>query len=138
MSAVKYCPLLQLFSMIKSEDGIKRRGDFFWSVGDFSFEKDTIRHIFTHKLVFLDLFDFLKISRWINFCLDILHNRECTILDLFKLFKIQKWFVYFESLVFGSVFWWVICMAVSQFCFQIYLLFSTYLSLTVVQFLLQH
>ena len=47
MSAVKYCPLLQLFSMIKSEDGIKRRGDFFWSVGDFSFEKDTIRHIFT-------------------------------------------------------------------------------------------
>jgi hypothetical protein len=44
---VKYCPLLQLFSMIKSEDGIKRRGDFFWSVGDFSFEKDTIGHIFT-------------------------------------------------------------------------------------------
>ena len=33
--------------MIKSEDGIKRRGDFFWSVGDFSFEKDTIGHIFT-------------------------------------------------------------------------------------------
>jgi hypothetical protein len=33
--------------MIKSKDGIKRRGDFFWSVGDFSFEKDTIRHIFT-------------------------------------------------------------------------------------------
>ena len=25
--------------MIKSEDGIKRRGDFFWSVWDFSFEK---------------------------------------------------------------------------------------------------
>ena len=39
--------LLQLFSMIKSEEGIKRRGDFFWSVGDFSFEKDTIGHIFT-------------------------------------------------------------------------------------------
>ena len=38
---MKYCPLLQLFSMIKSEDGIKRRGDFFWSVGDFSLEKDT-------------------------------------------------------------------------------------------------
>jgi hypothetical protein len=33
--------------MIKSEDGIKRRGDFFWSVVDFSFEKDTIGHIFT-------------------------------------------------------------------------------------------
>jgi hypothetical protein len=33
--------------MIKSEDGIKRRGDFFWSVGDFSFEKDTIGHNFT-------------------------------------------------------------------------------------------
>jgi len=47
MFAVKYCPLLQLFSMIKSEDGIKHRGDFFWSVGDFSFEKDTIGHIFT-------------------------------------------------------------------------------------------
>ena len=47
MSAVKYCPLLQLFSMIKFEDGIKCRGDFFWSVGDFSFEKDTIGHIFT-------------------------------------------------------------------------------------------
>ena len=47
MSTVKYCPLLQLFSVIKSEDGTKRRGDFFWSVGDFSFEKDTIRHIFT-------------------------------------------------------------------------------------------
>jgi len=33
--------------MIKSEDGIKRRDDFFWSVGDFSFEKDTSGHIFT-------------------------------------------------------------------------------------------
>jgi hypothetical protein len=33
--------------MIKSEDGIKCRGDFFWSVGDFSFEKDTIGHNFT-------------------------------------------------------------------------------------------
>ena len=33
--------------LIKSEDGIKRRGDFFWSVVDFSFEKDTIGHIFT-------------------------------------------------------------------------------------------
>ena len=49
MSAVKYCPLLQLFSMIKSEDGIKRRGDFFWFVGDFSFEKYTIGHIFTRQ-----------------------------------------------------------------------------------------
>jgi hypothetical protein len=39
--------MLQLFSMIKSEDGIKRRGDFFWFVVDFSFEKDTIGHIFT-------------------------------------------------------------------------------------------
>ena len=44
---MKYCPLLQLFSMIKSEDRIKRRGDFFWSVEDFSFEKDTIGRIFT-------------------------------------------------------------------------------------------
>jgi hypothetical protein len=33
--------------MIKSEDEIKHRGDFFWSVEDFSFEKDTIGHIFT-------------------------------------------------------------------------------------------
>jgi hypothetical protein len=33
--------------MIKSKEGIKRRGDFFWSVVDFSFEKDTIGHIFT-------------------------------------------------------------------------------------------
>ena len=47
MSVVKYCPLLQLCSMIKSEDGIKLRSDFFWSVGDFSFEKNTIGHIFT-------------------------------------------------------------------------------------------
>jgi hypothetical protein len=40
--------MLQLFSMIiKSEGGIKRRCDFFWSVVDFSFEKDTIEHIFT-------------------------------------------------------------------------------------------
>jgi hypothetical protein len=39
--------MLQLLSMRKSEDGIKRRGDFFWSVVDFSFEKDTIGHIFT-------------------------------------------------------------------------------------------
>ena len=31
--------MLQLFSMIKSKDGIKCRGDFFWSVVDFSFEK---------------------------------------------------------------------------------------------------
>jgi hypothetical protein len=33
-----------LFSMIKSEDRIKRRGDFFWSVGDFSdtFSQDNI------------------------------------------------------------------------------------------------
>ena len=39
--------MLQFFSMIKSEDGIKHRGDFFWSIVDFSFEKDTIGHIFT-------------------------------------------------------------------------------------------
>jgi len=39
--------MLQLFSMIKSEDGINRRGDLFWSVVDFSFEKDAIGHIFT-------------------------------------------------------------------------------------------
>ena len=56
MSAVKYCPLLQLFSMIKSEDGIKRRGDFFWSVVDFSFEKDTIGHIFTGQYYGLQLY----------------------------------------------------------------------------------
>ena len=31
--------------MIKSEGGIKRRGDLFWSVGNISFEKDTIGHI---------------------------------------------------------------------------------------------
>jgi hypothetical protein len=37
--------------MIKSEDGIKRRGDFFWSVVDFSFEKDTIGHIFTGQFI---------------------------------------------------------------------------------------
>ena len=55
MSAVKYCPLLQLFSMIKSEDGIKRRGDFFWSVGDSSFEKNTIGHIFTGQYYGLQL-----------------------------------------------------------------------------------
>jgi hypothetical protein len=36
-----------LIGNIKSEDGIKCRGDFFWSVVDFSFEKDTIEHIFT-------------------------------------------------------------------------------------------
>ena len=56
MSAVKYCPLLQLFSMIKSEDGITRRGDFLWSVGDFSFEKDTIGHIFTEQYYGLHLY----------------------------------------------------------------------------------
>jgi hypothetical protein len=48
---------LQLFAMIKSEDGIKRRGDFFWSVVNFSFEKDTIEHIFTGNI------------KSINFCL---------------------------------------------------------------------
>ena len=46
---------VQLFSMIKSEDGIKRRGDFFWSVVDFSFEKDTIGHIFTGQYYGLQL-----------------------------------------------------------------------------------
>ena len=35
--------------MIKSEDGIKHRGDFFWSVGDFSFEKDTILDTFSQN-----------------------------------------------------------------------------------------
>lgn len=44
---MKYCPLLQLFSMINTEDGVKRRGDSFWSFEDFSFAKDTIEHIFT-------------------------------------------------------------------------------------------
>jgi hypothetical protein len=37
--------------MIKSKDGIKRRGDFFWSVMDFSFEKDTIGHMFTDNIM---------------------------------------------------------------------------------------
>ena len=58
---MKYCPLLQLFSMIKSEDGIKRRGGFFWSVVDFSFEKDTIGHIFTGQYYGLQLME-LKIT----------------------------------------------------------------------------
>ena len=39
--------MFPLFSMIKSKDGIKCRGDLFWSVVDCSFEKDTIGHIFT-------------------------------------------------------------------------------------------
>jgi hypothetical protein len=39
--------MLQLFSMIKAKDGIKYRGELFWSVVDCSFEKDTIGHIFT-------------------------------------------------------------------------------------------
>jgi hypothetical protein len=42
--------------MIKSEDGIKRRGDFFWSVVDFSFEKDTIGHIFKGQYYGLQYF----------------------------------------------------------------------------------
>jgi hypothetical protein len=46
--------------MIKSEDGIKRRGDFFWSVGDFSFEKDTIGHNFTGHYYVLHI-------RWLLF-----------------------------------------------------------------------
>jgi hypothetical protein len=33
--------------MIKYKDGVKRRGDFFWSVVDFTFEKDTIGNIFS-------------------------------------------------------------------------------------------
>ena len=52
---MKYCPLLQLCSMIKSEDGIKRRDDFFWSVGYFSFEKDIIGHICTGQYYGLHL-----------------------------------------------------------------------------------
>jgi hypothetical protein len=39
-----------MFSMIKSEGGIKRTGDFFWSVVNFSFEKDIIGHIFTGQM----------------------------------------------------------------------------------------
>jgi len=57
--------------MIKSEDGKKCRGDFFWSIEDFSFEKDTIGHIFTGQyyglhyrlitnFVYLDLKDYIK------------------------------------------------------------------------------
>ena len=47
--------MLQLCSMIKPEDGIQRRADFFWSVVDFSFEKDTIGHIFTGQYYGLQL-----------------------------------------------------------------------------------
>jgi len=39
----------------KISDGIKRKGDFFWSVRDFSFEKDTIGHIFTGQYYGLHL-----------------------------------------------------------------------------------
>ena len=53
--------MLQLFSMIKFKDGIKRRGDFFWSVVDFSFEKDTIGHIFTGQ--YYGLHQHLKYDR---------------------------------------------------------------------------
>ena len=53
--------MLQLFCMIKSEDGIKCRGDFFWSVVDFSFEKDTIGHIFTGQYYGLHKHSFYKI-----------------------------------------------------------------------------
>ena len=41
--------------MIKSEDEIKRRGDFVWSVVNFSFEKDTIGHIFTGQYYGLEI-----------------------------------------------------------------------------------
>ena len=44
----------------KVEDGIKRRGDFFWSVVDFSFEKDTIGHIFTGQ--YYGLHNYRKIT----------------------------------------------------------------------------
>ena len=35
----------------------RNKGDFFWSVGDFSFEKYTIRHIFTRQYNGLHLYD---------------------------------------------------------------------------------
>jgi hypothetical protein len=65
--------------MIKSEDGIKRRGDFFWSVVDFSFEKDTIGHIFTgqyyglhnhHKPnpTFNTIFNNISVISWLMRC----------------------------------------------------------------------
>jgi hypothetical protein len=46
--------------MIKSEGGIKRTGDFFWSVVNFSFEKDIIGHIFTGQYYGLHMQGLLK------------------------------------------------------------------------------
>jgi hypothetical protein len=46
--------------MIKSEGGIKRTGDFFWSVVNFSFEKDIIGHIFTGQYYGLHMQVLLK------------------------------------------------------------------------------
>jgi len=51
-----------VFYDIKAEDGIKRRGDFFRSVGDFSFEKDTIGHIFTGQYYGLHLYQAIKVT----------------------------------------------------------------------------
>ena len=96
MSAVKYCPLLQLFSMIKSEDGIKRRGDFFWSVGDFSFERYTIGHIFTGqyyglhihhtftKMIFALLWHniYCKMNALFSFDLLMVYIAECRLVGL--------------------------------------------------------
>ena len=75
--------------MIKSEDGIKRRVDFFWSVGDFSFGKDTIGHIFTgqyyglHKNVLL----FINSSDNLAIC-----NRDISVYALKLLLFIVKHF----------------------------------------------
>ena len=69
--------MLQLFSMIKSEDRIKRRGDFFWSVVDFSFEKDTIGNIFTGQYYGLQQLE-VKTNRTSLLCGDCNghHNTE--------------------------------------------------------------
>jgi hypothetical protein len=68
--------MLQLFSMIKSEGGIKRTGYFFWSVVNFSFEKDIIGHIFTGQYYGLHMQGLLKknekkLARSFNFFLII-------------------------------------------------------------------
>jgi hypothetical protein len=60
--------------MIKSEGGLKRTGDFFWSVVNFSFEKDIIGHIFTGQYYGLHMQGLLKknekkLARSFNFFL---------------------------------------------------------------------
>ena len=82
--------------MIKSEDGIKRRGDFFWSVVDFSFEKDTIGHIFTgqyyglHMLLIFLLFCFVFLfffSLFCVFCSRLFVSLDCPFLIAHSVFS---------------------------------------------------